>query len=110
MKPAASLALLLSLPVSSLLAAEFPFDIRSDATETKGKILHARGNILISHLDATLEADKATYNPDTKQITLEGNVRVAGRGIEHRAEKIIYHLNSQKIEVKGPSRTKLKSS
>lgn len=106
MKPTSSiLSLLLLFPVASVLAAPPVVDIQGEKTETKGNVVHAQGRVRITHLDNKISADKATYDKNAKKIILDGNVG----SNEHRSEKVIYHLDTQKVEVKGPNRTILRS-
>lgn len=110
MKPTSSiLSLLLLFPVASVLAAPPVVDIQGEKTETKGNVVHAQGRVRITHLDNKISADKATYDKNAKKIILDGNVVVTVGSNEHRSEKVIYHLDTQKVEVKGPNRTILRS-
>lgn len=110
MKPTRSiLSLLPLLSVASLMAATPPaVDITGDKIEPKGNVVHAQGRVRITHLDNKISADKATYDKKAKKVTLEGNVVVTVGSNEHRSGKVIYHLDTQKVEVEGPSRTILK--
>src|SRR5690606_20670829 len=51
--------------------------LSADTIETlKDQTLIGQGNVVATYSDATLKADEITYNPETEQIVITGNIEI----------------------------------
>ena len=102
------LTAIVTLLPAGLAAADLgAVDFEGDKMTSKGNVSLITGNVRVKHRDASMKADRATYDTASKTITLEGSVRVQRDKTEVTAEKVIYFVETQKVQVEGPNRTKL---
>ena len=93
-----------------LFAAETQkIGIQADTTETKGNTTYATGHVRITDRGTTMQADRAVYDVAGHKITLDGAAQLEQRKdkevVAHATSPhIVYHLDNQTFETKGPSK------
>ncbi len=61
----------------------------------------AVGNVKFLHGETTLECDRATDWPDSERIDLEGHIIIKDKNVETRADRGVYHTDSETGELSG---------
>lgn len=89
-----------NLPMAEVISVDdntLPLTIEADLSSRDGKLNRLQGNVVIHYKGRTVRADRITYDAETGDLTLEGNVDVlGGDNDEHiQASRGSYNLNSQ---------------
>ncbi|WP_199769161.1 LPS-assembly protein LptD, partial [Helicobacter cynogastricus] len=72
------------------------FELLADHVEAKNRIVTATGHAILLNYDVYIMADEVSYNTETKEATLNGNVKIyRGEGLLVRAEHIKIKLNER---------------
>lgn len=80
------------------LASTGPIDITSEGGTTyRDRVATAAGNVLIQTDDASIYADYAEYNLDTKDALLVGNVRIYRLDTVFFAARALYNFDTKAI-------------
>jgi hypothetical protein len=86
---------------------KLPIEINADGETTfEGGLAKAANNVAIRFGEVSIYCDRAQYNPDTKDVLLEGNVRLYKEGELYVGEKVLYNFETKAITadaVKGGS-------
>lgn len=75
--------------------ADKPIEIDSGNTRFEGGIAIADGNVTIGYGETLIHADYAEYNSDTRDVFLQGNVRIYSSGRPLTADRGIYNLETK---------------
>jgi LPS-assembly protein len=94
-----SLALLI-LTVSAVRAqfgsfGDVPIEINSEETRFEGGLAIADRDVVIRYGGVTIYCDYAQYNPDTRDVLVQGNVRIFREGQQFTGERGIYNLETK---------------
>ena len=94
-----SLALLLAgLSSASAQFGSFgdvPIDITSDETGFEGGLAIAQRNVVIRYGDTVIYCDYAQYNADTRDVLVQGNVRIYRQDQQFTGERALYNLETK---------------
>ncbi len=74
---------------------DVPIEINSEQTRFEGGIAIADRNVIIRYSDVTIYCDYATYNPDTRDVLLSGNVRLYRAGQLFTGDRALYNLETK---------------
>ena len=74
---------------------DVPIEINSDDTHFDGGIAIADRNVIIRYSDITIYCDYATYNPETRDVLLSGNVRLYRAGQLFTGDTALYNLETK---------------
>ena len=74
---------------------DVPIEIDSEQTRFEGGIAIADRNVVIRYGDVTIYCDYATYNPDTRDVLLSGNVRLYRQGQLFTGDRALYNLETK---------------
>jgi hypothetical protein len=95
------LALVISLLAGAAGRAQFgsfgdvPIDIDAAESRIEGGLAIAEGDVIIRYSDITIYCDRATYNPDTRDVLLTGNVRLYRQGQLFTGDRALYNLETK---------------
>lgn len=94
-----SLALLL-LGISGARAqfgsfGDVPIEINAEETRFEGGTAIADRDVVIRYAGTTIYCDFAQYNPDTRDVLVQGNVRIFREGQQLTGERGIYNLETK---------------
>ncbi len=89
---------------ASTVAAQFgsfsdvPVEIRADGeTRFVGGVAVAENNVQIHFQGTDIYTDYAEYNPETREVLLQGNIRIYNEGRILTGQRAVYNLESRKI-------------
>ena len=74
---------------------DVPIEINAEETRFEGGIAIADGSVLIRYSDVTIYCDYATYNPETRDVLLTGNVRLYRSGSLFTGDRALYNLETK---------------
>ena len=74
---------------------EVPIEIDSGETRFEGGIAIADRDVIIRYSDITIYCDYATYNPETRDVLLSGNVRLYRAGQLFTGDTALYNLETK---------------
>lgn len=80
---------------------DVPIAIDSDDTTFEGGIAAANGNVIIRYNDVTIYCDYATYNPQTRDVLLNGSVRIYRLGQLFTGDRALYNLETKALSASG---------
>ncbi len=90
--------LLLSLPGARAQFGSFgdvPIEINADETRFEGGLAVAEREVVIRYGGTTIYCDFAQYNPDTRDVLVQGNVRIFRDGQQFTGERGVYNLETK---------------
>ena len=94
----ASALLLLCLSLARAQFGNFgdvPVEIESEESRVEGGIAIADQNVVIRYGTTTIYCDYAQYNPDTRDVLVQGNVRIYREGRIFTGERALYNLDTK---------------
>lgn len=75
-----------------------PIEIEADSNQGfEGGVGRAEGNVTIAYGDTIIHSDYAEYNSDTRDVFLQGNVRIYRNGTPLTADRGIYNLETKRF-------------
>jgi len=87
------------LSLSTLLAAE-SVEFYAKSVSTEGDKVYAEGDVLIIYQDTYVSADSATYDKNSTELELSGNVvTLKGNDYQFIGEHVILNLNKKEREI-----------
>src|SRR5688572_32289444 len=90
--------MLLSIPgVRAQLGSfgDFPIEINAEETRLESGIAVAEGNVVIQYGTILIYCDFAQYNPDTRDVLVQGNVRLYRDGQLFTGDRALYNLETK---------------
>ncbi len=72
-----------------------PIDIKSDETRYESGVAIAEGNVEIQYADTTIYCNYAQYNQDTRDVLVQGNVRIFRAEQQFTGERALYNLETK---------------
>lgn len=75
--------------------SDVPVQIESDNTRIEGGIGYADDNVVIAYQDIRIYCDHAQYNSETRDVLVEGNVRIYRSGRVFTGDRAIYNLETK---------------
>ena len=101
-RPLLSLALLL-LAITGARAqfgsfGDVPIEINAEETRVEHGIAIAEHDVVIRHADVVIYCDYARYNPDTRDVLVQGNVRLFREGQQFIGERAVYNLETKALQ------------
>ena len=76
-------------------------EVNAEKINAKDNTVYAKGGVEVFYQNSIIRADNASYDRDTKILTLNGDVEIIGyKGTKEQADKIIIDTNSSNIEFK----------
>ena len=79
--------------------SSYSLDVESDTQYELNEVFFAEGNVIITFNNATLKADKVSFDKKTKIYIAKGNVIFEKANQYFRAEKIKYNFDTKKGEL-----------
>jgi hypothetical protein len=92
--------MLLSIPgVRAQLGSfgDFPIEINAEETRLESGIAVAEGNVVIQYGTILIYCDFAQYNPDTRDVLVQGNVRLYRDGQLFTGDRALYNLETKRL-------------
>lgn len=74
---------------------DVPIEINAEETRFEGGLAIADRDVVIRYGGTTIYCDYAQYNPDTRDILLQGNIRLYRDGQQFVGERGIYNLETK---------------
>jgi LPS-assembly protein len=97
----ASLALVLALVAGARAQfgsfADVPIEINAEETRIEGGIAVAERNVVIRYGTVLIYADFAQYDPETRDVLVQGNVRLYREGQLFTGERALYNLETKRL-------------
>ncbi|MDI9397436.1 MAG: hypothetical protein QM531_06535, partial [Candidatus Pacebacteria bacterium] len=79
-------------------SVEPPLQITSDgANRYEGGIYYAKDNVVVTYGGDVLMADEVHFNPQSKEATAKGNVRLYMLGQIYRGDLLTYNFRTKKM-------------
>ena len=75
--------------------SDVPIEINADSTSYEGSIAHADDNVVIGYRDIRIFCDHAQFDNETRDVLVEGNVRIFRDGRLFVGESAIYNLETK---------------
>ena len=75
--------------------SDVPIEINADTTRYEGSIAYADDNVVIGYRDIRIFCDHAQFDNETRDVLVEGNVRIFRDGRLFVGESAIYNLESK---------------
>lgn len=77
--------------------ADVPIEINAEETRIESGIAIAEQNVVIRYGTVLIYADRAQYNPDTRDVLVQGNVRIYREGQLFLTDRALYNLETKKL-------------
>ncbi len=77
--------------------SDIPIDIAAEKLDASGEFATASGNVQITYGATTIYCDEAQYDPNTRDVIVNGNVRIYRDGRLVTAERAVYNLETKDI-------------
>ncbi len=74
---------------------DVPIEINAEETRFENGIAVADRDVVIRYGDTTIYCDFAQYNPDTRDVLVQGNVRIFRGGQQMTGERGVYNLETK---------------
>lgn len=78
--------------------ADVPIEINADETRIEGGVAIAEHNVVIRYGTVLIYADYAQYNPDTRDVLVNGNVRIYREGQLFTGDRALYNLETKRLD------------
>jgi len=78
--------------------ADVPIEINADETRIEGGIAIAERDVVIRYGTVLIYADYAQYNPDTRDVLVNGNVRIYREGQLFTGDRALYNLETKRLD------------
>ena len=75
--------------------SDVPVEINADSTHVENGIGYADDNVVIGYREIRIYSDHAQYNFDTRDVLVEGNVRIYRGGRIFTGDRAIYNLETK---------------
>ena len=76
---------------------DFPIEINAEETRIEGGIAIADTNVVIRYGTILIYCDFAQYNPDTRDVLVQGNVRLYRDGQLFTGDRALYNLETKRL-------------
>jgi len=76
---------------------DFPIEINAESTRLEAGIAVAEGNVVIEYGLVLIYCDYAQYNPDTRDVLVQGNVRLYREGQLFTGDRALYNLETKRL-------------
>lgn len=76
---------------------DFPIEINAEETRLESGIAVAEGNVVIQYGTILIYCDFAQYNPDTRDVLVQGNVRLYRDGQLFTGDRALYNLETKRL-------------
>jgi LPS-assembly protein len=76
---------------------DFPIEINAEETRLEAGLAVADRNVVIHYGSILIYCDYAQYNPDTRDVLVQGNVRLYRDGNLFTGERALYNLESKHL-------------
>ena len=87
------------LAQAELVSEKQPIEITATGnTNYQDGLATAHGNVAIHTGDSDIYADSAQYNPKTREVVVEGHVRIYGATTLFVGDRAIYNIDTKKIQ------------
>lgn len=77
---------------------DVPIDITSADTRFEGGVAVAEGDVIIRYAGTTIYCNYAQYNADTRDVLVQGNVRIFREGQNFTGERALYNLETKVLQ------------
>ncbi len=77
--------------------ADVPIEITAEQTGFARSIATADKNVIIRYGNVAIYCDHAQYNPETRDVLVEGNVRIYRDGRLFTGERAVYNLETKQL-------------
>lgn len=77
--------------------ADVPIEINSEETRLEAGLAVAEKNVVIRYGEILIYCDFAQYNPDTRDVLVQGNVRIYREGQLFTGERALYNLETKRL-------------
>ncbi|MDB6150579.1 MAG: lptD [Chthoniobacter sp.] len=77
---------------------DVPIDITSADTRFEGGVAVAEGDVVIRYAGTTIYCNYAQYNADTRDVLVQGNVRIFREGQNFTGERALYNLETKVLQ------------
>jgi len=77
---------------------DVPIEINAEETRFENGVAIADRDVIIHYGDTTIYCDYAQYNPDTRDVLVQGNVRLFRAGQLTTAERAVYNLETKVMQ------------
>jgi hypothetical protein len=74
---------------------DMPIEINAEETRFEGGLAVAERDVVIRYGETTIYCDFAQYNPDTRDVLVQGNVRIFREGQQFTGERGVYNLETK---------------
>ncbi len=74
---------------------DVPIEINAAETRFEGGVAVADRDVVIRYADTTIYCDYAQYNPDTRDVLVQGNVRIFRAEQQFTGERALYNLETK---------------
>lgn len=78
--------------------ADVPIEINADETRIEGGVAIAERDVVIRYGTVLIYADYAQYNPDTRDVLVNGNVRIYREGQLFTGDRALYNLETKRLD------------
>ncbi len=78
--------------------ADVPIEINADETRIEGGVAIAERDVVIRYGTVLIYADYAQYNPDTRDVLVNGNVRIYRDGQLFTGDRALYNLETKRLD------------
>jgi LPS-assembly protein len=76
---------------------DIPIEISADLTGFSREVSTADGNVVIRYGDISIYCDHAQFNPETRDILVEGSVRIYRDGRLFSGDRALYNLETKQL-------------
>lgn len=77
--------------------ADVPIEINAEETRIEGGIAIAEQHVVIRYGGTLIYADFAQYNPETRDVLVQGNVRIYREGQLFTGDRALYNLETKQL-------------
>jgi lipopolysaccharide export system protein LptA len=85
------------LPSDISSSGKIPVDIRGDNISYKGGLASWDENVVISYDDLVIYCDHAQFNQESRDVLIQGNVRIYRSGQLLTGERAVYNVDTKQI-------------
>ena len=78
--------------------ADIPIEINADDAHAENGLAIAEHNVVIRYGTVLIYADYAQYNPDTRDVLVNGNVRIYREGQLFTGDRAVYNLETKRLD------------
>ena len=79
--------------------ADVPIEIDAEETRIEGGVAIADRHVVIRYGAVLIYADYAQYNPETRDVLVQGNVRIYREGQLFTGERALYNLETKRLGI-----------